>query len=264
MRWRTGGLEDLGGALHALAHAAPVEVRKRVVDHRLTVLADLDLATVAIAQQHADRRRVGERLEQAGVLGAAAPGRKADQQAGVGGGGLVLDAVGPLEEAFLVGVDRLHGALPGTHLLVEHAPHDRGGMQLQVLADVRVVEAGALQQHRRVDRSAGRDDGAGVDGAARGRRSCAPRRRSRGRSRSARDRRRCRPGSWRRSCSHRRARFSRSIAWRRGGSRSRSSRSSLPGRSCARCAASSPCASPARPGPSASAFRARTECCAPG
>ena len=73
-------------------------------------------------------------------------------------GGLVLHAVAVVQVAVLVGVDRLHRALPRPDLLVEDAPDHGRGMQPQVLADVRVREPGAPQQRRRLDRAAGRDD----------------------------------------------------------------------------------------------------------
>ena len=72
-------------------------------------------------------------------------------------GGLVLHAVAAVHVPVLVGVDRLHRALPGPHLLVEDAPDHRRRMQAQVLADVLVLEPGAAQQRRSLDRAAGRD-----------------------------------------------------------------------------------------------------------
>src|SRR3954447_1609530 len=94
----------------------------------------------------------------------AAPRGEREEHVRLQGGGLVLEAVAAVEVAELVGVERLHRALPRAHLLVEDT-EDRGGrMQLEVLADVRVLQPGALEERRRVDGAAGRDHRAGPDG----------------------------------------------------------------------------------------------------
>ena len=67
---RAGRLEDLRGAVGALAHVPDVVVGQPVLDDRVAVLADPHLAAVAIAQQHADRDRVGQRLHDPGVVAA--------------------------------------------------------------------------------------------------------------------------------------------------------------------------------------------------
>ena len=53
---RSGGLEDLGGAVEAGAEVVAVERRQPVVDDGLAVAADPDLAGVAIAQQRTRRQ----------------------------------------------------------------------------------------------------------------------------------------------------------------------------------------------------------------
>ena len=79
------------------------------------------------------------------------------------GSGLVLEAVAVVEVPVLIGVERLHHPLPGLELLVEHAEHRGRGVQLQMLADVRVLQPRAPQQGGRVNRAAGRDHGARAD-----------------------------------------------------------------------------------------------------
>src|SRR5258708_18036341 len=54
----------------------------------------------------------------------------------------------------LVGVDRLHRAFPRTNFFVENAANIRNRMQIKMAADVFVMEAGAEQEGRRVNRSA--------------------------------------------------------------------------------------------------------------
>src|ERR1019366_1587013 len=52
---RSGGFEDLCGAVDAGAQVTSVERRELVANHGLSVTPDADLAAVAVAQQHADR-----------------------------------------------------------------------------------------------------------------------------------------------------------------------------------------------------------------
>src|SRR5581483_10610564 len=134
-----------------------------VANDRLALAPDAYLATVTVAQQNADRHRVREALHQREVLAAPAPGTERNEQMRVQRGGLELQAVAVVEIAELIGVKRLHRALPRLQLLVEDAEHDRRRVELQMLADVLVGEARALEQCGRVDRAAGDDHSATLD-----------------------------------------------------------------------------------------------------
>ena len=110
-------------------------------------------------------------------------------------------------------------------------------------------EAGAQQQRRRLDRAAGGDDRARRAPSTRCPRPCAPRRRAPRRSRRARARARADDDPRAGAGGVGEPGLHASTAWRRAGSRSRSSRRRRPGRSRARCAASRRRASRARSSP---------------
>ena len=71
---RAGRLEDLRGAVGALAHVRDVVVGQPVLHDRIAVPADAHLSPVAVAQQHSHRHRMGQRLHDPGVLAPAPPG----------------------------------------------------------------------------------------------------------------------------------------------------------------------------------------------
>ncbi len=135
-----GGLEHPSRPVHAGADVADVEVVEPVVEHRLAVAVDPHLALAAVPQQHADGRQVGQLLHQVVVLARLSPGRIDGEDAGVERRRLQFHAVTGVEIDHLVGVDRLHHALPRADLLFEHPGHAGHGMEPEVAADVEVVE----------------------------------------------------------------------------------------------------------------------------
>jgi hypothetical protein len=110
---------------------AAVERRELVANNRLAVAPDPDLAAVAVAPEHPDGDRARETLHQPQVIGRAPPWGERDEQMRMVGRGLVFQAVPVAEVAVLIGVERLHDALPRLEVLVGHPPHRCRRMQLR-------------------------------------------------------------------------------------------------------------------------------------
>jgi hypothetical protein len=149
----------LSAGCRSAPHVPGVELGQLVADDRLAVATHADLSPVAVAQQHAERDGARQRLHQLEVGALTAPGDELEHQVRMAGGRLVLEPVSVVEVPVLVGVERLHDALPRLQLLIEHSHHRGRRMELQVLADVRVAETRTPQERWSVERTTGCDHG---------------------------------------------------------------------------------------------------------
>jgi hypothetical protein len=120
-------------------------------------------AGVAVAQENADDAEMGQPPHVVPQLAWILPAEGARRQREMDGTGLESRAVPPaVHVRELLRVARLEAPTPRIDPVREYPDNRAHGMEVEVAPDVRVLETGPQQQHRRVQRSARHHHGAGA------------------------------------------------------------------------------------------------------
>ena len=133
---------------------AAVEFRESIMSDGMALGIRGNAAAVSVAQQDADPHGVRKTLEKRTVLSRVAPRKSGHGDDRLKRSSFVLDAKIPGERAVLIGINGLHGAFPWANLFVKDATNIGNGMQVQVIADVFIAQAGTQKQSGSMDGAA--------------------------------------------------------------------------------------------------------------